>query len=389
MGVAFDAVEIPVKPKVDSSAIKETIKDIKRQFEKDVFGIGQMMPKKKEGFGAVPGKGKAFGVKDIAEGVGIGMAAGGVIGLLSFIVDVLKDMPIITAIMKILKLLLMVLFFPLIPILKPALVNLAFVTKLLVPVMNTISKVLGLLMNAWNNFLYKMWGGVWDWLVDAGKGVWAAIVSGWEFLKDIGKWIWENILLPAWGFLKDVGIWIWENILLPAWEFLKEVGLWIWEQIIKPAWNFLKDVGLWLWNQIIKPAWDFLSSVGSWIWEQILKPAFNWLVDVGKKIWDIISEPFKWLADKVNSIIGWFGGGKKGGNVGDAVISGGKVITTDPSDYLIATKNPRELGGGGKSLTININIDKPTLQSDQDIKKLVQQIEMNLYRNIRRYNSYV
>ena len=40
----------------------------------------------------------------------------------------------------------------------------------------------------------------------------------------------------------------------------------------------------------------------------------------------------------------------------DAIITpGGQVIQTNPSDYLIATKTPGALCGGGGGITININ----------------------------------
>jgi len=49
--------------------------------------------------------------------------------------------------------------------------------------------------------------------------------------------------------------------------------------------------------------------------------------------------------------------GVKTAKVKDAVIKpDGSVIQTDPADYLIATKNPSDLGGGGISVTITGNI---------------------------------
>lgn len=39
----------------------------------------------------------------------------------------------------------------------------------------------------------------------------------------------------------------------------------------------------------------------------------------------------------------------------DGIVQNGEVITTDPDDYIIATKTPETLGSGGRSINININ----------------------------------
>ena len=71
----------------------------------------------------------------------------------------------------------------------------------------------------------------------------------------------------------------------------------------------------------------------------------------------------------------------------DGIVQGGRIITTDPSDYLIATKNPRSLGNN-QPVTINITVDSPTVRSDSDIKELVRQIERSQQVSMRRYTSY-
>jgi acyl-[acyl carrier protein]--UDP-N-acetylglucosamine O-acyltransferase len=73
------------------------------------------------------------------------------------------------------------------------------------------------------------------------------------------------------------------------------------------------------------------------------------------------------------------------GYVEDAIITPRGVVNTSPSDYIIATKNPASLGG----MNVTINIDRPTVSSQQDIKALTRAIELELYKTQRRYNSYV
>lgn len=71
--------------------------------------------------------------------------------------------------------------------------------------------------------------------------------------------------------------------------------------------------------------------------------------------------------------------------VHDAIIApGGRIITTDPKDYLIATKNPGELVGGGGSDTYNIApiINITTGGKDSDIAREVSRAIASEIRRI-------
>jgi hypothetical protein len=251
---------------------------------------------------------------------------------------------------------------------------------------------------------------------DMGRWIWNAIMAGWDALKSVGLWIWEQVLLPAFSFLKNAGVWIWNQIIQPAFNLLSNVGSWIWNQILLPAFNFLTSVGSWIWEQILKPALNFLAPVGSWIWEQILKPAWNFLSGIGTWIWDILKVPFQAVADAIQSAVKaiknlggtiWNSIKSAASSVAsavgitspaknapvfpglkDGIVQNGKVITTDPKDYIIATKTPGSLGKGGGNTTININIDKPSLRSESDIKTLVREISMRLQSDMRGRVSY-
>ena len=372
-----------------------------------------------------------------------------VVGAIQALGDLVDDIlrPFVP-IIKMLGVVLSLLFIPLIPILKPILVLLGLLARIIMKWMIDMgliksknppsalksigTAVLGIGGNAildwlksinWSQLGANLWAWIqscWDKIKGIGKWVWDLAIKGWEILKDIGAWIRDTIIIPAFNFLKDVGSWIWTTILQPAFNFLKDVGIWIWEQIIKPAWDFLKDVGSWIWTQIIKPAWDFLKDVGSWIWD-ILKVPFTWLLDVGQWIWDLLKAPFKDVGDAISGVVNFIknlgsgimadiknaavnaakaigiGGGSapttptvKSG--GDFILKpNGDMIKSDPADYLFATKNPQNLlnSKGSGSQVINITINNPTVRNDLDIKTLVRQIEANLIKSKRRYNSYV
>ena len=86
-----------------------------------------------------------------------------------------------------------------------------------------------------------------------------------------------------------------------------------------------------------------------------LTASLDKVVEKLKAVWEWAKKAYDMAKDALS-----FGGGdkKKEKKVDDAVISpSGQIVTTNPKDWLIATQNPRALGGGGG----NINI---TLQGD-------------------------
>ncbi len=241
----------------------------------------------------------------------------------------------------------------------------------------------------------------------------------WHFshiLAGIGKFIWD-LWVAEFNFIVGIGTWIW-NLIVGAFDILVDIGTTIWN-LLTGAFNFLSDAGSRIWNEIILPAFKFLENAGSGIWNEIIKPAFEFLSDVGTKIWDILKGPFQWVADQINNLFGGVGkgvgqllSGDIGGvgrgfgefaggliegakgilggighsiGLGDFVVTPSGTIQTSPGDYIIGTKNPKTMGGG---MNVTINIDKPTLTSQSDIKKLSQEISLEIQKTQRRYNSF-
>lgn len=81
--------------------------------------------------------------------------------------------------------------------------------------------------------------------------------------------------------------------------------------------------------------------------------AIIWVIAKFKELIDWVERALSKIGQVGKSVLGAFGGGKKS-KVNDAVISpSGDVISTHPDDYIIATKDPGSLAGGG--FVVNIN----------------------------------
>ena len=236
----------------------------------------------------------------------------------------------------------------------------------------------------------------WDWfnkffkdLTTAGKGL--------DVLKDLGmvfsaafKAVWSAAMLVLQTTLMltlgPVGIWLWNTIVEPvataAYNILVGMGSWIWTTVVLPvattAFNILNGLGQWLYTTItgaIKTAADALTSI----------------YDLGKGIYDALMGAVNAAVAAAGRMLAGAGGSAlKAVGIHDAIIApGGKVITTDPSDYLIATKTPGNLGGGSGSITFgDINIYNPNFTSSSDMNKTVAQFKRSIEMTLKRGGNY-
>lgn len=163
----------------------------------------------------------------------------------------------------------------------------------------------------------------------------------------------KQILTGLWQIIKGNFLLAWEalkTIFTKSWEGLKIILIGLWEALKKvftTSWEVLKDIGSWIFNSlkdVFSSSFNALKGIGSWIW------------------------------DKVTSFFS-FGGGGGSSRVNDAMITPtGDLIRTNPSDYLIATKNPGSMGtgGGSKQVTVNINGGMITEDVARDIGRILQ-----------------
>lgn len=226
--------------------------------------------------------------------------------------------------------------------------------------------------------------------------------SGWiatimKFVKDVGD-LFKNIfaflnklftgdfvgafkaLLPIlkslWLILKDLFMMAWEGlkvVLMIAWAVMKKVFFGAWRLlfvVLKKSWEALVNFGQWIWDGItviLSKSWELLKDIGQWIWDT--------MVSVFTTAFDVLKNIGTWIKDKILGVVG--GGGGTETKVGDAIIRpDGSVIRTDPRDFLIATKNPGNLGGG--STTININIAGSADQNT--VNEVIRRLRFELSR---------
>lgn len=178
-----------------------------------------------------------------------------------------------------------------------------------------------------------------DWIVDK-------LVTGMVYVALLGKLIYDSI----------------KSALSTTWELLKEFSTWIWEKItgaFSSTWEILKGFADWVYTSLK----DSLSDT----WES--------MKDAGKELVNAFIDMANWVIDKYNSIpvLGDVGTIP---SVNDGIISpAGKIVSVNPKDYLMASKNPDDFRSGGNSgnnITINLTVQGNTDKSvvDTIMKKL-------------------
>ncbi len=236
----------------------------------------------------------------------------------------------------------------------------------------------------------------------ASLGAFGAAVAGWPLLVigaiaiavaylvkkafELGLWlgdkladlIWWIIMTTkdAWYAMVDILKSAWVTIVgwvSAAWDWLVE--------LLKKSWEGLKLFGQWIWDALVvvfTAAWDILKTFGKWIWDglvSIFTTSFQALSGIGQ-----------WIKDKIKSMFSLFGGGSGTGTaVNDAIITpNGDIIRTNPSDYLIATKNPSALmGGGAGGMTLNVNITGGMVTED-----IARQVGKIIVREIKQGGGF-
>lgn len=303
---------------------------------------------------------------NVAIGVAAGLAAGGAIGLLKIIADSLMDIPVIAGIMKLFKIIIMLLLMPLIPILKP------------------VMQLLGGIIKAWAPHARE----------DVNKPLFEAVLP---LIPIVGPII--QAMEKVFGITDLVGQTI---------DSIKNA----WDALFGPSSTTASNTTI-IANQLVKTNADALAGFENvrravWFGFNMLSTTFGQqfgalsvniltaLKAINPRYSGAISDSS--YGDR-GSGFGRTVGPGSGGQSGYNVSPGGKLSWSDfimrpgqgptsfsPDDYIIGVKDPKKLGG---SSTVNINIDRPMLTSQNDIKYLVRQIQQELFKEQRRFSSYV
>lgn len=251
---------------------------------------------------------------------------------------------------------------------------------------------------------------VWQAIVDTISAAWNGIVgafnAGIAFV--VGVWTgFTGMLSAAWEAVWNViqtivvdyialtlGIIITAlNYFIPNWQqYLQQIF-----QVISDTFQAIYTFVTGVWNATIDAVSNAFLIAGQWIVAQFatlkaaIQVALNAIADVWKSVWGGISDFFNsiWnaLMDKVKSAVDFIAAqvaklqaliapvvntisgagsavgsafnsvmntGKAALGIHDGIVQNGQIITTDPDDYIIATKNPSSLGGG-RSINIQIS----------------------------------
>jgi len=185
-------------------------------------------------------------------------------------------------------------------------------------------------------FLYKHWDKVVLFVKNLFIGLGNFFTGWWTGLSNSTQgWL---LLI---GNILTGGLLGWVRLFIANFDTIKATTISVFTSIkdfFSTIWDSITD--------IFKVAINFIMK--------LLKPllgALDSVKEAGSRIGGGIGKATRGIGAGLSSAGGFF---KRALSVNDAIISpDGNIITTHPDDYLIATKNPYSLGGGG-SVVINI-----------------------------------
>ena len=345
----------------------------------------------------------SIGIGKKGSGAGGAVAGGGAEAMMGMSTKALGWLAIIAAaveglsfilkpILDLFKVVLMLLFLPLIPILKPVMMALADLAKKLAPIMKglmdkmdkvlspTLSKIMGIIIDVIvaniDNFvnvimaflsIIEQFTPLLDVLLDG-------LAAVFTFFAENGAALLQVVL--------DVLLWA-GDFLLEKWESIKKVLTWA-ADFLEPVWNTIRTI------------LDYAAETILPKLENIILSIANILVDLYNAISNAVSKiPFTNMGggtlgkikpreqdySNTGGVTLGYGGlqSQKPFSFNDFIQRPGQSPTNfSPQDTIIGVKNPSDLGG--KSVTVNIN--NPSVRNDMDIKKIANDVSKVLQRQM-------
>lgn len=176
----------------------------------------------------------------------------------------------------------------------------------------------------------------------------------------------------AWGNVKTIFTKVVQNIQsILSMFFLTDIA----SMLAKAAKKILGKART-LGENIIDGIVNGIKSAPGAIMDAIQGIAPDWVVDVLSDAGSAISSGM----DMAGSVM----------NVNDFVMTpNGDVLSYSPSDYIFGTKNPENLagGGGGGQQNIEVNFQEPRIDSEVDMRELMDEVERRLESDMRRDNT--
>jgi len=234
-------------------------------------------------------------------------------------------------------------------------------------------------------WLKNLWQGFKDGLTEAWNNIVQWLKNLWQTFKDKIKESWQNIkdaLVRGWELLKEVFNQVKEKIitwLKIGWALLEE-GWGILKEWFAKIWGIIKDKFLELTSKVKELKEKFIESITS-LRDKIVDKLSAMITKL-KNLPQAISNAIKSALSNIKSLF-TSGGSPSSGeeSVGDAIITPqGKVIKTDPKDFLIATKTPGSLGGGGGGSTFNFN--------GMGMEEAMERVKRELAVDVNRSNKF-
>ncbi len=155
-------------------------------------------------------------------------------------------------------------------------------------------------------------------------------------------------------------------------------------------WQLVKAKFLEIWNGIegfFISIWDAMQTkvqdVVNFIMDKIQAVVQAW-----NNMVSLISAPVKAVGSAIgNTASGALSEIKHLVGINDGIVQNGKVITTHPDDYIIATKTPQTLGVGknGGGATIVLNLNYPQFRNQDDVSVVRKQLDTALRDVMRIY----
>jgi len=229
--------------------------------------------------------------------------------------------------------------------------------------------------------------------LDAGA-IFKALGDAWNVLGSTFKAVYEAVIEPAWNALSNTIEWGYENIIRPtwsalsaAWSYLSSIFSTTYESGIKPTWAAFSTAIEWGYENVIRPVWSALST--AWdtladgidaVYKNIIKPVFDAILSA----WGTISGIGEGIGGVGQGIGNWLGGLEMP-SFGDVIWRAGEgPIAISPNDNVMAFQGDSPMGGGGTSVTINIE----RVSSDVDIDDLADKVSRAISRQSGRHSYY-
>lgn len=249
------------------------------------------------------------------------------------------------------------------------------------------------------NFFLGVWENIKTGVANILDGIKNYIINTWNGLSEATRgWILLIGTILTGGLL-PLAVWMynhWEeikNAVNEAWASIVGFIKAHWEaivQILLPGLGTLVVQTIKHWDTVragIKTVWEDIKNFFRTVWD-VIKTIFQMAIDdIMRRLQPLLSavDAVKKAGGSIGSAIGKGYNSLFNKTVDDAIISpNGSIITTHPDDYLIATKNPKSLIGGGGSV-FNFEFNYPQFNNQRDVAAIKAQLDRALRDVVRNH----